>query len=99
MPGTTCNGARTKIAINNYQASGYVRAEREWRFGTSSGTPEWTTRVGIPGVPKVPEWNLRVAEDPFAVVLDQVRRHWLASQDQEALLIKSWPLYLAWGDV
>ena len=44
---------------------GYVRAEREWLAGTSSGTPEW---------------NPRVAEDPLAVVLDQVRRHWLASQ-------------------
>ena len=31
VPGTTCNGARATRAINNYQAAGYVRAEREWR--------------------------------------------------------------------
>ena len=73
VPGTTCSGARTTSATNNYQVSGYVRAEREWRAGISSGTPEWNTRV--------PEWNPRVAEEPpLAVVLDQVRRHWLASQ-------------------
>ena len=79
VPGTTYNGARTKSATNNYQAPGCVRAEREWLTGTSSGTPEWITRVE-PGVPGVPEWNPRVVEDPLAVVLDQVRRHWLASQ-------------------
>ena len=48
VPGTTCNGARATSAINNYQAPGCVRAEREWRAGTSSGTPEWTTRVEYP---------------------------------------------------
>ena len=67
VPGTTCNGARATSAINNFHASGYVRAEREWRAGVSS-----VTRRGIPGVP---EWNPRVAEDPLAVVLDKVRRH------------------------
>ena len=39
VPGTTCNRARTKSAINNYQASGDVRAEREWRAGTSERNP------------------------------------------------------------
>ena len=37
----TCNEARAKSAINNYQTSGDVRAERELRAGISSGTPEW----------------------------------------------------------
>ena len=76
VPGTTCNGARTKSAINNYQASGYVRAEREWRAGISSGTPERTTRS-----------EYRVAEDPLAVVLDKVRRHWLASHIKHYIII------------
>ena len=40
VPGTTCNGAHTNSAINNYHTSGYVRAEREWSAGVSSGTPE-----------------------------------------------------------
>ena len=42
VPRTTCNGARTKSAINNYQATGYVRAEREWRArGTGVEPLEW----------------------------------------------------------
>ena len=42
VPGTTCNGARATSAIINYQASGYVRAEREWRArGTRVGPLEW----------------------------------------------------------
>ena len=48
VPGTTCNEARTKSAINNYQAPRYIRAEREWRAGVSSGTLEWTTREEYP---------------------------------------------------
>ena len=79
VPGTTCNGARAKSAINNYQALCYIRAERKWRAGVSSGTPEWTTRVEYPKNLEYP-WNSRVAEDPLPVVLDQVRRHRLASQ-------------------
>ena len=72
VPGTICNGARTKSAINNYQAPGYVRAERERE--RESGAPG--PRVELPsGIPGVPELNPRVAEDPLAVVLDQVRRH------------------------
>ena len=31
VPGTTRNGGRTKSEINNFQASGYVRAPKEWR--------------------------------------------------------------------
>ena len=48
VTGTSCNMARTISAINNYQASGDVRAEREWRDGISGGTPEQTTRVEYP---------------------------------------------------
>ena len=48
VPGTKCNRARTKSAINNYQASVDVRAEREWRTGyraeLPSGPPERNTR-------------------------------------------------------
>ena len=36
VPGTTCNGARNNSAINNTQASSYIRAEREWRAGLSA---------------------------------------------------------------
>ena len=36
VPGTTCNGARTNSAINNTQASSYLREEREWRAGLSA---------------------------------------------------------------
>ena len=36
VPGTTCNGARTNSAINNTQASSYIRAERERRAGLSA---------------------------------------------------------------
>ena len=50
VPGTTCNGARTNSAINNTQASSYIRAEREWRAGLSApgakgGRPEDTAVV------------------------------------------------------
>ena len=51
VPGNKCNGARASSAINYYQASGYVRAEREWRVGISSGPPAWNIR-SIPGVPE-----------------------------------------------
>ena len=78
VPGTTCNRARAKSAINNYQTSGYVRAE-----GMARRDIERNSRAdhpsGIPGVPGVPERNTRVVEDPLAVDLDQVGRHWLAS--------------------
>ena len=45
VPETTCNEARTKSAIKNYQAQCYVRAEREWRArvsaqSTKGGAPE-----------------------------------------------------------
>ena len=51
VPGTTRYEVRTKSATNNYQAPHYIRAEREWRAGVSSGPPEWNTRR---------TWNTRV---------------------------------------
>ena len=38
VPGTTCNRARTNSAINNKQASSYIRAEREWLAGTTASS-------------------------------------------------------------
>ena len=45
VPGITCNRARSNSAINNKQASSYVRAEREWRAGTTASS----AKGGRPG--------------------------------------------------
>ena len=59
VPGITCNGAHAKSAINNQQASGYVRAEREWHTkGTGVEPLEWNPRLGPPS--GTPEWDPRV---------------------------------------
>ena len=73
VPGTTCNGARTNSAINNTQASSYIRAEREWRAGTTASS----AKGGRPGITAVVPGGSSGRPNTTAVV---PRRHLLASQ-------------------
>ena len=62
VPGTTCNRARTNSAINNKQASSYIRAEREWRAGTTASS----AKGGRPGTTAVvPRRHLLASSQGF----------------------------------
>ena len=51
LPGATCNRARTKSAINNYQAPGYVRAYEGVARDICAEYPERSTQVEHPEYP------------------------------------------------
>ena len=76
MPGTTRGGVRTKSAINNYLATGYVRA------------PEGVARRGIGAEDPKPKTRARRRpEGSAAEILGKVRRHSLASHNTTDLHI------------